>query len=142
MADLLDKAHMDAALSLLRADTSLVVYPDPEGNTPDPAARAQRYVRVYTAIERPADAPGNALAGASATWTVRWYCHAVGPNEYSAAAVAMRVRAALLDVRPAIVGRSCGLIRQEAGNPPTRDESTGVAVMDAVSVYRLTTQPG
>lgn len=142
MADLLDKAHMDAALSLLRADTSLAVYPDTEGNTPDPAARAQRYVRVYTAIERPADAAGNTLDGKSGTWTVRWYCHCIGPNEYSAAAVAMRVRAALLDVRPTIAGRSCGFIRQDSAAPPTRDETTGQAVMDAVVVYRLTTQPG
>lgn len=141
MADLLDKLHVDAALDLLRADASLTVYPDPEGNTPDPPARADHYVRVYTSIERPADAAGNNLGGTSDTWTVRWYCHAVGPNEYSAVAVGMRARAALLDKRPTIAGRSCGLIRQDAANPPTRDETTGAAVYDAVSVYRLTTQP-
>lgn len=142
MADLLDKLHMDAGLGLLRADTGLTVYPDAEGNTPDPHARADHYVRVYTAIERSAEHPNSTLAGTSDTWTVRWYCHCVGPNEYSATAVAMRVRAALLDVRPVITGRSCGLIRQEAGNPPTRDEMSGATVEDAQVVYRLVTQPG
>lgn len=142
MADLLDKLHMDAGLGLLRADGALTVYPDAEGNTPPATARAQQYVRVYTSIERPPDSPNNTLDGTSGTWTVRWYCHCVGPNEYAATAVAMRVRAALLDKRPTVTARSCGLIRQEAGNPPTRDETTGTPVMDAVVVYRLTTQPG
>jgi hypothetical protein len=142
MADLLDQLHINAGLGLLRADGSLTVYPDTEGNTPLPASRADHYVRVYTSIERPAEHGNNNLGGASSTWTVRWYCHCVGPNEYSAAAVGMRVRAALLDVRPTIAGRTCGLIRQDAGNPPTRDETTGVPVMDEVTVYRLVTGPG
>lgn len=142
MADLVDKAHIDAGLNLLRADTSLVVYPDADGNTPAPAARAQRYVRVYASIERPRAIDGNALDGLSVAWTVRWYCHCVGPNEYSAAAVAMRVNRALMDKRPAITGRSVGLIEQESDSPPARDESTGSEVIDAVAVYRLTTLPG
>jgi hypothetical protein len=141
MADLLDKLHVDAGMALLRADTSLNVYPDAEGNTPDPPARADHYVRVYVSIERPADHPNNDMAGTSDTWTTRYYVHAVGPNEYSATAVGMRARAALLDVRPTIAGRSCGLIRQDAANPPTRAETTGTPVFDAVTVYRLTTQP-
>lgn len=141
MADLLDKLHIDAGLGLLRA-AGLTVYPDPEGNTPAPAGRAQAYVRVYTSIERPVDSPGNSMGGASNTWTVRWYCHCVGPNEYSSAAIAMRVRAALLDQRPTIVGRSCGLIRQADAYPTNRDETTGTPVMDTAVVYRLTTQPG
>jgi hypothetical protein len=142
VADLLDRLHVDAGLGLLRADTSLTVYPDPEGNTPVPASRPHAYVRVYSYIERPSEHPNNALDGASATWTVRWYCHCVGPNEYVATAVAMRTRAALLDVRPTIAGRTCGLIRQEAANPPTRDETAGPQVMDQIVVYRLFTQPG
>jgi hypothetical protein len=63
----------------------------------------------------------------------------VGANEYAAAAVAMRVRAQLLDFRPTIAGRNCGLIRQDSSTPAQRDESTGVLVMDRLDTYRLLT---
>lgn len=140
MSDLLERLHIDAALDLMRADAGLTVYPDPEGTVP--LAPAPPYVRVYTTIDRPPDDPGNALAGLSSTWIVRWYVHCVGDTEYAAAAMAMRVRSAVLDRRPVISGRNCGPIRQEAGQPPTRDESTGVSVFDEVLVYRLRTEPG
>lgn len=142
MSDLLDKQHVDAALGLLRADTGLTVYPDPEGNVPPPDARADHYVRVYASIERPRGADGNALDGRSVAWMTRWYCHCVGLTEYSAVAVSMRVNRALMDQRPVIPGRAVGMIEQEASNPPTRDETTGPAVFDAVTVYRLVTLPG
>lgn len=142
MADLLDKLHIDAGLGLLRADASLTVYPDAEGNVPAPDARADHYVRVYASIERPRQAEGNALDGLAVAWTVRWYCHCVGPNEYSAAAVAMRVNRALMNQRPTIAGRVTNLIEQESDAPPDPDNSTGVEVMDAVAVYRLMTLPG
>lgn len=141
MADLLDKLHIDAALTLLRADTGLVVYPDAAGNAPSTPVADQAYVRVYAHIERPYDAAANALAGQSGTWTVRWWCHCAGPNDAAANAVAMRVRAALLDVRPTIAGRLCGLIRQEASQPATRDEDLGPTVIVRTDVYRLTTTP-
>jgi hypothetical protein len=79
------------------------------------------------------------VAGLSTTWTTRWYLHCVGANEYAAAAVRMRARVALLDFRPTIAGRNCGPIRLEASNPPQRDDSTGVLVVDALDVYRLLT---
>ncbi|HEY9414791.1 MAG TPA: hypothetical protein VIQ30_08550 [Pseudonocardia sp.] len=139
MADLLDKEHVDAGLELLRADTDLVVYPDEEGNTPAPADRADQYVRVYWTIARPPDGTGNALDSRSSTWVVRWYCHCVGPNEYSSGAVAMRVARALLDQSPPITGRSCGRIDQEAETPPTLDKSTSRPVFDTVLVYNLIT---
>lgn len=137
MLDLLDLQHINAGLDLLRADTGLVVYPDAQGFTP--ALPAAQYVRAYATIERPADALGNSMAGISQQWTVRWYCHCIGANEYSSIAVGMRVRAALLDVRPVIAGRNCGLIREDQAMPPTKDDSTGLAVFDAVAVYRLST---
>lgn len=137
MADLLDKLHVDAGLDLLRADGSLTVYPNAEGHTP--ANPVPPYVRAYVAFDRPADAGGNALIGLSSTWTVRWYLHCVGANEYAATAVGMRVRAALLDQRPTIAGRNCGLIREDSANVPIRDSSTGVEVFDYLVIYRLQT---
>jgi len=137
MADLLDKQHADAGLGLLRADAQLTVYPDPEGLTPfDPEPP---YVRAYVTIERPADAAGNSLAGLSQQWVTRWILHCVGLNEYAALAVAMRARAALLDQRPTIAGRNCGMIREEQYVPPVKDDSTGRQVFDAVCVYRMIT---
>lgn len=137
MADLLDQQHVDAGLSLLRADALLTVYPDSEGFTP--VNPALPYVRVYTTIERPADSPGNALDGRSAEYVTRWTVHCVAANENAAVAVAMRVRAALLDVRPTIAGRNCGLIRQDQAVAPFADDSTGTRVYDAVNVYKLVT---
>jgi len=137
MSDLLESLHIDAGLDLLRADGGLVVYPDANGYVP--TTLADQYVRVYTHTEQtPGDGPNN-LGGASATWRVWWYCHCVGQNEYAAAAIAMRVRSALLDVRPTISGRNCGLIRHDGGQPTQRDSSTGVDVYDRLVIYRLTT---
>lgn len=136
MADDLDRAHIAAGMDRLRA-AGLDVYPDAEGNTP--LAPAPPYVRVYPYIERTPDAAGNAADGASKTWTTRWLCHCVGANEYAAASVAMQVDRALRDFRPTIATRNCGLIRQDFAAPPTRDETTGPALFDAVAVYRLTT---
>jgi hypothetical protein len=139
VADLLDRLHFDAALTLLRADAgppALVVYPDPEGLTP--TIPADQYVRVYCHIDRPPDTNSNSLAGISQTLTTRWICHCVGLNEYASLATAMRVRAALLDQRVTIAGRNPGLIRQEQSNPPAKDDSTGRTVIDTVVVYRMT----
>lgn len=135
MSDQLDELHARAGLDLLHADTHLVVHDE----TSIPAGTLGPYVRVYTHTERPFDHPGNRLSGTSDTYVVRWYCHCIGPNDTSARAVAMRVRAALLDVRPVIAGRSCAPIRMESSLPPTPDETTGDLVVDLAVVYRLTT---
>lgn len=134
MADQLDELHAQAGLALLHANPDLVVYDDekvPPGAT--------RYVRVYTHIERPAGHTGNRLTGNSDTVVTRWYCHCVGENDTSARAVAMLVRASLLNVRPTIAGRSCDKIKQDAAQPARRDESARPLVVDLVQVYRLTT---
>ena len=138
MADDLDELHAQAGLALLVADPGLVVF---DGKVPDGALPP--YVLVYTTVERPAGEMGvaNALDGLSATVTATWYCHCVGESAAAARAVAMRVSRALLDRRPTIAGRACGLIRQGEMTPPNRDETTGRLVMDLVAVYHLTTTP-
>lgn len=133
MSDQLDELHTQAGIARLQADSTLVVVAD----TPIGVNQAPPYVRVYVHIERPADHHGNKLSGTSDAYVVRWYCHCVGANDTSSRAVAMRVRSALLDYRPTITGRDCGLIRMESSVPPQRDESTGVMVIDTLQIFTM-----
>jgi hypothetical protein len=132
MTDGLDQALANAGLSLLRADANLTVF---DGSVP--SGTVPPYVLVYTTVEWPDGAPGDALDGLSGSPVVRWYCHCVGGNEIAARAVAQRARTQLLNQRPTIAGLNLGLIKQEQAAPPTRDATTGSLVMDAVCVYRL-----
>lgn len=143
MADTLEADHINAGLDLLRAVPGLTVYPDAEGNVPLARERADHYVLVYTSIERPPGIAGasNRITGGSDTWITRFYCHCVGPNEYSAAAVAGLVRGALLDVTPVMTSRTPSPIRQDADQPTQRDDATGDPIYDRVVVYRLRTSP-
>lgn len=135
MTDGLDQALANAGLALLTADLSLVVF---DGAVPNPTP-SPPYTVVYTTVEWPAAAAGDALDGLAGSPTVRWICHCVGSNAAAARAVAQRVRTQLLNQRPVIAGLNVGLIRQEPGPaPPQRDETTGALVMDTVVVYRLT----
>lgn len=142
MSDDVDALHAQAGLDLLAANMATLSTPIPvyDGVVPDGATRP--YVLVYTAISRPRNGEGNGLDGRSDAVSVRWICHCVGETQAASRAVGMQVRTALLDVRPTIAGRSCDLIREETVLDPTRDESTGVPVMDQVRTYTLATLPG
>lgn len=137
MTDLLDKLHADAGVAFLQANTNLTVHAE---KVPDGARTP--YVKVYSYTEWPQTGDANALDGRSVTCTVRWYCHCVGATEAAARAVAGQVRESLLNKRPAVAGRSVGLIYQEASTVPRPDESTGTAVYDQVAVYAATSAPG
>ena len=131
------QAHADAILALLDADNTapaLVVY---DGRVPD--LTEPPYVVVYFADnDTPASSP---LTGEYRRYAMWAYCHCAGGNQIAARAVAQRVRAALLDVTPTVTGRKCWPIRREEGQLVDRDESTGLLVMDGVSVYRLESVP-
>lgn len=132
MSDQLDELLAQAGIAPLVAD-GLVVVDDER----IPPGLAPPYLRIYTTIERPPDAGGNSLRGRSTTWTNRWYIHHVGATDTAVRALAMRSRVVLLDLRPVVPGRSCGLIRQEAVQPPRRDERAGPLNVDLVVVYRM-----
>lgn len=140
--DGLDQALVNAGIALLRLDTALVVYP---GGVPTPTPNPP-YVVVRSYVEWPAFAAGDSLDGVSGSPTVKWYCYCVGggqdatPETASIAAigVAQRVRAQLLNKRPVIAGLNLGMIRQDVGaGTPTPNETTGVPVMETLSIYRL-----
>lgn len=149
MADLIDKLHADAGLDLLAADDGLTVY---DGHVPtvldpatsQPVTAPPPYVLVYTSVSWPGRDTGvaNALDGLAVTVTVDWIVHCVAETGAAARALAMRVRAALLNRRPTIAGRNCGLIVLDDVQAPQRDETTGRLVMDQVVTYSMTSVPG
>jgi len=139
MTDGLDQALVNAGLTLLRADAAYnAVCPTYDGTVPVGASKPYRL--VYTSLNRPSEGDVDLNAdGRSRVWIVRWIVHNVagGTDASAARAVAQRTRTQLLDQQPSIPGLNCGLIRLEDSQPPERDETTGVLVMDAVTTYRL-----
>lgn len=143
MTDGFDQSLIAAGIALLRADTSLTVYP---GGVPDltPAA-VPPYVVVYSSVEWP-PSDADALDGVSGTPMARWIVHCLGGGvpgstpedaEIAARAVGQRVRTALLNKRLVVAGLNLGLLRQEQGaGVPTRTDTTGDPVMDLIVVYR------
>lgn len=129
--------HAAAILALLDADNTdppLVWY---DGSVPQGAAPP--YVLVYFADnDSRASTP---MTGESKRFVMWAYAHCVGGNQIAARAVAQRVRAALLDVKPTVAGRTCFPIRRDDGQPAQRDQSTGQLVQDKVDVYRLESIP-
>lgn len=142
------QGHADAILGLLRADPQLTVYPaannlpgSASGIVPDDANPP--YVAVHIYVERPLGdgGTGEALDGLTSRARCYVYCHCVGMDEIGARAVAQRVAALLLDVRPAVSGRQAFPIRYESGQPPRNDEATGRLASELTDVYRLETVP-
>lgn len=145
MADLLEHDLIDAAPALLRLDAgppALNVYPDADGNVPERPDVLAGYVRWYASTEWPKDGDANALDGLSVTTTTRWYLHCVGGTEYTAAAIAMRVRTALLNARPSVAGRICGMIYQESAEVTNRSELGGAPLYVRPVVYAMVSAPG
>lgn len=127
--------HATALLGLLQAHPHLAGRVH-DGAVPDNTTPP--YVLVY--LNR-LDNGAEDLTHGTARAVVRAYCHCVGSNADAARIVAGNVREALLDVVPTVAGRTCYPIRNEATNPPQRDESTGAVVLDQVAVYRLESVP-
>lgn len=90
------------------------------------------YVVVYV-VGAPRE--GDNLNARSNWATPRAYLHSVGMTPAAARIVAGQAASTIVDQRLTVAGWSCGPIKNELSNPPERDESTGVAVMDQVDVY-------
>ncbi|TDB81645.1 DUF3168 domain-containing protein [Micromonospora fluostatini] len=130
------REHTAAVLALLQGAPGTTPLVALDGHVP--AGRVPPYVLVYFADNDPED---RSLEDRQDRYVLWVYCHNVGGNADAARAVATRVRSALLGVVPVVAGRDCWPIRREDGDPPDRDESTGVLVMDQVDVYRLESVP-
>lgn len=134
----LEVAHANAGLALIDA-TDLTLY---RGKLPpNVTTLAPPWVLVFTAVEWPDDDADHGLDHASSTCITTWYCYASGTTDTSALAASGIVRGALLDVVPTIAGRVCSPIGQVSSEPPRQHESTGTAVLTALSIYELRTRP-
>lgn len=134
------QADATAVLALLRAGGDLVVFPAVAGGPKTvPAGTVPPYVAVHFAGARPL---GGRLDHRSTRTTTRIYLHCVGTTDASARAVSEKVAGKLLDVRPAIAGRTSYPIRHETSREPDVDESTGTLLSSLTEVYRLDTEPG
>jgi hypothetical protein len=143
MSDLLDKLHAEAFLGLLHAaldPVPIVIY---DGKVPDPLpdVNASPYVVVYFDPGWPTDGAANALDGKSVTYVLHGYCHCVAGSMAGVRALTGQVRAALLNVRPTVTGRTSGLIRWYDGQPANPDESLGKLAVNKVDIYELVTTP-
>jgi hypothetical protein len=143
VSDLLDKAHADAFLGLLHTALDPVPIAVYDGKVPDPLpdVQASPWVVVYFDPGWPVDGAGNALDGKAVTYVTRGYCHCVAGSMAAVRAVTGQVRAALLNVRPTVAGRSAGLIKWYDGQPANPDETLGHLAVNKVDVYELITTP-
>lgn len=134
--------NLDAAgacLALLAADVVLTVY---DGFVPVDPVSGRLPARPYVVVF----APGGRstvfnLAGVSGDLSASVQTTCVGDTAESCRIVARRVKAALLDVRPAVVGRVSYPIRHEDSQPPTRDDDVQPPVMYAVDRWRTASVP-
>lgn len=132
--------HADAVLALLRADSSLTVYPASGGGPSTvPVGTTPPYVSVHLVADRPS---GGRLDTRSTRIRVRIYCHCVGANDIAARAISDRVSTALLDVRPDIAGRSVYPIRHEQSREADSTEPVAQTTVTITDVYRLESEPG
>lgn len=139
MTDFLEETHAQVGLVALRNNPDLTgkvhdgkVPETPNTPTPDPP-----YVAVYTSVGWPHEGVGNSMNGRAVTVRTTYTCHCVGESAAAARAVASQVRISLLNLRPVIEGRNCGLVQSDDPTPPppTRDETTGKTVMDQILTF-------
>lgn len=106
------------------------------------------YVLVYFYIETPDGlvAPDAVPLTFDSNVIDAWaYVHCVGAEPQAARmarSVAGRVRAAVLNQTLTVANRQCFPIRWHDGQPPQRNEDTGVVVVDQVDVYSFRSIPG
>lgn len=146
MSDTIDEDHAQAVLAALVANTNLGAGKVFDGRVTENAVTGlgppPPYVLVYFAGGWPKDGIATALNATQVTYTATFTCHCVGESAAGARAVGMQVRSTLLNVRPVISGRACTPIKEDESIAPTRDETTGRLVMDAVRIFSFTSVPG
>lgn len=126
-------AHIAAVRNLVDTVPNVTVYDGGVPNSP-----TYPYVVLYG---DQGAALANAYTEVSTYRSFRVQTTTVAVNQPQARALAERVESALLDVRPAVTGRTCGPIRKEASQPVRRDDDVDPAVFYAVDIWLLTSVP-
>jgi len=135
-----EQDHADAMLALLRAESSLTVYPAATGGPSTvPNGALPPYVSVHFVSEH---LDNNNLTTLSTRTRTRAYAHCVGANDIAARAMTAKVRDAWLDVVPVIAGRSVYPIRHEQTREAQPTEPIAPTTVTITVVYRLEDQPG
>jgi len=116
-----------ALLALLGANANLTVI---DGDVP--TGQEPPYLVVYL-VGAPKE--GDNLNRVSNEAAPRAYLHSVGMTPAAARIVAGQAASTIVGQQLTVAGWSCGPIKNELSNPPERDESTGVTVMDQVDTY-------
>lgn len=135
----------DAFLTLLASAAGSPALVVCDGSVP--AGTAAPYALVYFYIETPdgLQAPDAVSLTFDSDVIDAWaYVHCVGAEPQAARAarsVSGRVRAAVLNQTLTVANRSCFPIRWRQGQPPQRNEDTGLVVFDQVDVYNWRSVP-
>lgn len=127
-------AHVEAFAGLIDAVANVTVYAD----TPVPNTPTYPYVAVYGNQGVPEEATFDSQ---STTVPFTFQTTVVGKTQAQARALADRVQGALIDVRPTVAGRSCGLITKQASQPIRLDTSVTPPVFIAVDVWAFASVP-
>ena len=138
MSDTLEQLHAQAFLDLLGANGELIPL---DGFVPDGTDPAKGYVLVYTNVSWPGDGAANAINAQAVTAVAEFNCHCVGLTAAASRAIQAQLRVTVLNKRLTVAGRQSGLIDMTDSLAPSRDETTGTLLMDAVVNYSVITTP-
>lgn len=136
----------DAFFALARSAPGLPALTVYDGSVP--TGPDLMYALVYFYIETPdgLQAPDAVPLTFDSDVVDAWaYVHCVSQEPMAARGsrgVAGRVRSVLLNKTLTVTGRSCFPIRWREGQPPQRNEDTGVTIVDTVDVYSWRSVPG
>lgn len=129
------RAHINAVMTLLAADTSIRVY-----RAIVPGSPVLPYAVLFAGA--PGAAPGD--YGFASTWReFRFHINTVGSTDEQVFALAERIEARLLDVRPTVAGRTTGPVTKtlETPQPLQRDDDVSPPVLYATEVWEYSSVP-
>lgn len=131
--------HATAVLALLNS-ADLTLFEETDGGPQlVPNAAVPPYVVVHFVPQR---ALGPTLEATSNRMVLRFITHSVGATEKAARILSDIVADAVLNVIPTVPGRNCAPIRQDVGQDPRIDETTGVTAVTITEAWRLESLPG
>lgn len=129
------RAHINAVMALIQADTSIRVY-----NAIVPGTPALPYAVLFAG---PPGAIPTALDGLSTWRQFRFHINCVGGDAQQVFALVERIETRLLDVTPTVAGRSTGPITKtlETPQPVQRDDDVSPAVLYSTDIWEFSSVP-